>query len=226
VTTSAIARRRSFTTRIATICCLAVILCAAASGQSPASAQYAYGLDPFNPRDAWLLRNYGSVLVAQTPILELRKLDPFKPSDAALLRDLGGAIPLWTWWYGPAPLPPSVTYLPPETRRGGLKGAKQITIVVGQLPPGDAAKIATPAEPPQTRAITALRPETNDGMWISYAGRRWVSAGRAIRFDESLFTRIGEYDGVPVFRRRDAGDDVIYLPTRPDLVAPYRAKVG
>jgi hypothetical protein len=217
-------RRLHFTPRVAAIGLLAAFLCAPASGQSPTSGQYAYGLDPFNPSDAALLRNYGSVLVAQTPILELRKLDPFKPSDAALLRDLGGAIPLWAWWYGPAPLPASVSYLP-ESRRGALKGAKQITVVVGQLPPGEAAKVATPATPPPARAVTALRPETNDGMWINYAGRRWISAGRAVRLDESLFTRIGEYDGVPVFSRRDTGDDVIYLPTRPDLVAPYRAKV-
>lgn len=226
MTSPAIAWHRGSLLRAGVICALGVLLCAPASGQSPTSVQYAYGLDPFNPSDAAILRNYGSVLVAQTPILELRNLDPFKPSDAALLRDLGGAIPLWAWWYGPAPLPAPVAYLPPWTPRGGFKGAKQITIVVGQLPPGDAGKAATPPAPPPTRAVTALRPDTNDGMWITYAGRRWISAGRAVRFDESLFTRIGEYNGVPVFRRRGAGDDVIYLPTRPDLVAPYRVRVG
>ena len=221
------ARRRNSIVRFAAICSLATLLCAPASGQSP-TAQYAYGLDPFNPSDAELLRSYGSVLVAQTPILELRKLDPFKPSDAALLRDLGGALPLWAWWYGPAPLPGSVTHLAPNTRGGGRRGAEHITVIVGQLPlpPGEAAKVATPAPEPPRAAVTALRPETNDGMWITYAGRRWISAGRAISFDESLFTRIGEYDGVAVFRRRDAGDDVIYLPTRQNLVAPYRVKVG
>ncbi len=87
-----------------------------ASGQTPepapcrAAQEHPYGLDPYNPSDAALLREYGVTLVAQTPLVELRKLDPYKPSHAALLRQLGGGIPLWGWaWYaspGPAPLTP------------------------------------------------------------------------------------------------------------------------
>lgn len=48
-----------------------------ASGQSPAPApaEHPYGLDPYNPSDAALLREYGVTLVAQTPLVELRKLE-------------------------------------------------------------------------------------------------------------------------------------------------------
>ena len=72
---------------------------ALAWAQTPTPVQHPYGLDPYKPSDAELLRKYGSVLATQTPLLELRKLDPYKPSHAALLRALGGAMPLWTIWY-------------------------------------------------------------------------------------------------------------------------------
>ena len=195
-----------------------VLLGATASAQVTGAVQYPYGLDPFKPSDAEWLRRHGSLLVAQTPLVDLRRLDPYKPSDAALLRDLGGGMPLWGLWYPPSAIPPPVLFSPPRA----ADEHSHITIVVGQLPPGS---VAAPSPLPLAGGIaTALRPDTNDGMWISYDGRRWISAGPAVRFEESAFTRIGEHDGFPVFRRRDAGDDVIYLPTRQNLLAPYRLK--
>ena len=166
----------------------------------------------------------GSVLVAQTPLLDLRRLDPFKPSDAALLRDLGGAIPLWGLWYPPVP----ASFTPLSVTDVAVKREPCcVTVVVdGRLPAENAAKSASavvPAPLPQ-KVITALRPETNDGLWISYAGRRWISAGRAVPFDDRVFTPIGDYNGFPVFTRGGAAADVIYLPTRPGVVAPYRLK--
>ena len=50
-----------------------------------------FGLDPYKPSDAALLRNYGSTLLAQTPLLELRQLDPYKPSHANGARRRSGA---------------------------------------------------------------------------------------------------------------------------------------
>ncbi len=80
---------------------------------STAVAQHPYELDPYKPTDAAMLRNYGSVLVGLTPLLELRKLDPYVPSEAALLRQLGGALPLWVGWYPPVPVPaPAATLTP------------------------------------------------------------------------------------------------------------------
>jgi hypothetical protein len=202
-----------------------VLLCAPARAQSAAASVYPYGLDPYKPTDAWWLRQYGSVLVAQTPILELRKLDPFKPSEAALLRDLGGGIPLWALWYPPAPMPVPLT---PFAMGGDLLpgGGTNIFIAVGQpsgAPPTSAAPVSAPLPTPGG-VVTALRPQSNDGVWIDYAGRRWVSAGPAVSFDDSVFTQTGQYNGFPVFARRQSSDPMIYLPTRGNLVAPYRIR--
>jgi hypothetical protein len=38
------------------------------------------------------------------------------------------------------------------------------------------------------------------------------------------FRVVGNYDGFPVFARRDTSEQVIYVPTREGLVAPYRLK--
>jgi hypothetical protein len=75
------------------------------SAQSQLAGFDPYGLDPYNPRDALLLRQYGATLVAQTPLLELRKLDPYRPSHAALLRQIGGAIPWGFVQCSAAPFP-------------------------------------------------------------------------------------------------------------------------
>ncbi|MBI4264871.1 MAG: hypothetical protein HY657_10885 [Acidobacteria bacterium] len=75
----------------------------------------------------------------------------------------------------------------------------------------------------ETRPLVSVRPpESNDGVWIRFAGGKWVSAGAAIPFTASAFRRVGEYVGFPVYARRELDEDVIYLPTRPGLVAPMR----
>jgi len=71
---------------------------------------------------------------------------------------------------------------------------------------------------------TAERPVTNDGLWIPYLGEKWISAGPAVALTEDGFRVVGRYEGFPVFARRDRGEQVIYLPTRERLVAPYRLK--
>jgi hypothetical protein len=38
------------------------------------------------------------------------------------------------------------------------------------------------------------------------------------------FRVVGNYEGFPVFARRDTSEQVIYVPTRAGLVAPYRLK--
>ena len=75
----------------------------------------------------------------------------------------------------------------------------------------------------QTMA-TAERPATNDGLWIRYLGEKWISAGPAVALTEDGFRVVGRYEGFPVFARSDRGEQVIYLPTRERLVAPYRLK--
>jgi hypothetical protein len=197
---------------------------APALGQS-AGNQYPYGLNPYNPFDAEILRNYGSVLVAQTPLSELRKLDPYDPTQAALLRSLGGGIPVWAPWYLPGPAPASVS---PFTNAAAAPSPNVIVLLVGELPvaaePPSAPPITAPTAAVPGGVATLLQPEGNDGVWIQYAGQRWIAGGAAVPLEPSAFVRIGEYGRFPVFRRAGDGEDVIYLPSRQDLVAPYRLK--
>jgi hypothetical protein len=77
-----------------------------------------------------------------------------------------------------------------------------------------------PAQP----VATLLRPENNDGIWVRFENQRWVNSGGAVPLETSMFVRVGEYAGFPVFRKRDSNEDVIYLPTRAGLIVPYKKK--
>ena len=84
--------------------------------------------------------------------------------------------------------------------------------------------------PPQTNTETNLtfstigRPASNDGVWIRYLGERWVSSGPAVPITPESFRVVGSYEGFPVFARKDGSEQVIYVPTRAGLAAPYRLK--
>lgn len=176
-----------------------------ASGQANTAVQHPFGLDPYNPSDAKFLRDWGGVLVQQTPLLDLAALDPFKPSDAALLRRIGEGLP--------APITGFV-----------VQAANERAVVVREAAAAPAAAAsAAPAtiQRESTSVVTLLRPENNDGVWIQFAGDKWVSAGKAVTVDSS-FMRAGTYAGFPVYRR--AGDAMIYVPTRDGMAAPYRRK--
>jgi hypothetical protein len=103
-----------------------------------------------------------------------------------------------------------------------------------------AAEVTTPVVPNGSVGLTGMQvpaprpqaappmvsintPESNDGVWIHYQGRKWVSAGAAVQLRPSEFRPAGQYEGFPVFVRKD-DDRMIYLPTRAGLVAPYRAR--
>jgi hypothetical protein len=77
--------------------------------------------------------------------------------------------------------------------------------------------------PTMLNAAVLRKPENNDGIWLEFNGRRWVSAGKAVPLQSSEFRKVGEYEGFPVFARSGGGDQ-IFLPTRGGLVAPYRAR--
>ena len=151
--------------------------------------------------------------------------DPYKPSDAALLRQLGGGIPVWSLlWY--PPVPASLT--PFQT--SGVLSPQPVTgtvLLVGQLSSDAAEATAGPAAvgpPPPSSIATLRRPESNDGAWINYGDQKWISAGPAVLFEASEFTRVGQYGDFPVFKRPRASEQVIYVPTSEGLVAPYRLK--
>lgn len=210
--------------RLSTLALLVTLAAAMpAAGQTSSDAN-PYGLDPYKPSDAALLRAFGTTLVSQTALPELATLDPYKPSHAALLRQIGGGLPLWglAWFplQAPGPVMPllQLTPAPPsETmwlhRRPAHRRAEM--------------EIAEASDLPAPFWLATLRrPEGNDGVWIVYADGRWISAGKAVPFEEGAFQRVGDYGAFPVYRRTGAGDGLIYIPTRDRLVAPYRLKVG
>ncbi len=79
-------------------------------------------------------------------------------------------------------------------------------------------------EPAQEIAYETVRqPEGNRGVWVRYRGHRWQSAGEAVPLDAARFQLVGEYYGFPVFgERRARTSNLIFLPSRAGLVAPYR----
>ena len=101
------------------------------------------------------------------------------------------------------------------------------SVAIERAPIETAAAITTPLAPvPTTNEVqTITRPESNDGVWIQFAGDKWLSAGPAVLLDESQFARAGEYAGFPVFRRQGV-DGTIYLPVMRGIgmVAPYKRK--
>jgi hypothetical protein len=78
------------------------------------------------------------------------------------------------------------------------------------------------AAPARTAVATLVGALTNDGVWVDFSGGRWISSGRAVPRSSDM-EQIGDRAGFPVLQRRAAGD-VIYLPTRAGVVAPYRRK--
>lgn len=82
-----------------------------------------------------------------------------------------------------------------------------------------------PTRSPGVRPLVSLRlPENNDGIWVSFGGEKWVSAGVAVLLSATDFVQVGEHAGFPVFARRELKEEMIYLLTRAGLVAPYRLK--
>jgi hypothetical protein len=142
---------------------IAIVITGALLAAAPAAAQtvvpelHPYGLDPYKPSDAAILRSYGSTLVAQTPLLELRQLDPYKPSHAELLRQLGNGIPQWShfsWYPGaPPPAPLMQPSTPPPASAARQPGATPGNAVIILVPPGGqsvAPRISPPLPMPPT----------------------------------------------------------------------------
>ncbi len=123
---------------IATILTGVLLAAAPAAAQTVVPELHPYGLDPYRPTDAALLRTYGGTLLAQTPLLELRQLDPYKPSHADLLRQLGNGIPQWSHfnWYpsAPVPAPLMLPATPPPMSAADLANPSGKNVVVILVP--------------------------------------------------------------------------------------------
>jgi hypothetical protein len=83
---------------------------------------------------------------------------------------------------------------------------------------------AAGASKPARNVIGAgLKAKGLNEVYLTYAGYRWRAAGPAARLSDARFEVIGRYRGYPVYAdRADLRDPrVIYVPSRPGLVAPY-----
>ena len=128
-----------------------------------------------------------------------------------------------------APAPPTAPPLPigaigVYTPERAVKAATPIPSSVGTGGAVAAPAAVTIAAPNRLTIATAERPTTNDGLWIRYLGEKWISAGAAVPLTANGFRVVGNYDGFPVFARRDRAEQVIYIETREGLAAPYRLK--
>jgi hypothetical protein len=203
----------------ARVCVMSAVLLAAGSlSAQDQSGGHAYQLDPYKPSEAALLRSYGATLVSQTPLSELKQLDPYKPSHAALLR-LGGALPLWYVW---SEWPVTAPF--PGARRSDDRRPMRVREHGEPHPDQWVDEPATRVPPSPTAIATLRRPESNDGVWIEFDGRRWIADGRAVPLDEGRFTRVGERVGHPVYRETAGGSERIFIATADDLVAPFRPR--
>jgi hypothetical protein len=103
----------------------------------------------------------------------------------------------------PAITSPSPAAAPPEPAPVGTSGRTEVT-------------------PP--RPVTTVIPPTGaNTIWINFDGRRWYAAGKAIEYDASALEEIGTYDGWVVYRRK--GDaSVIYVPSVPGMLSPYKRR--
>jgi hypothetical protein len=114
----------------------------------------------------------------------------------------------------------AISALTPEAGAVGTSGVSRrvdATTIAG--PVGSIATLE--AGLPMT---SVRRPESSDGVWLDFMGEKWVSAGEAVPLRVSEFVRVGDHAGFPVFARQGLHEDVIYLPTRAGLVAPYKLK--
>ena len=122
--------------------------------------------------------------------------------------------------------PGAISVYTPET--AGTVGVQQPALVARDSSTPLTEVVGTAGIVPARRetpvpVVSMRRPESNDGVWIMFAGEKWVSAGTAIPLAAD-FVRVGEYAGFPVFARRDFSQEMIYLPSRAGFIAPYRLK--
>lgn len=214
--------------RVAMGLCLLLAPLSSSFAQAPCPpSPQRLAFDPYKPGDLAIVRNYGGAVLSQAPLSTLLALDPYVPVEAELLRLVGRAIPWWPYPGCPqcppqAPLAPQPSPCPPETmlalpdveRPGPVT---QFSEVVSILESRGALQAAT------SRSETAGQlPARAQGISIVYNGREWTSGGPAVPFSETAFEQAGLSGQTPVYRLRSGDRSVIYIPTTPGMVAPFR----
>lgn len=61
------------------------------------------------------------------------------------------------------------------------------------------------------RVESIPHPKGINGVWVEYEGARWYSDGPAVALATGRFSRIGEYQGFPVYRAQGGGGNEIWI---------------
>src|SRR5687767_5455464 len=172
-------------------------------------------VEPFSvvlvPISRGLLQPYARLRPSYSPVI-MAAVSPTAPPLSP------GAISVYT--------PEAFSVSAPETV--GTAGIVAPPVVSPSVRPPEPEIVGTArtlaSRRPAAIPVVSMRPpESNDGVWIMFAGEKWLSAGTAVPFTTE-FVRVGEYSGFPVFARRDFSQEVIYMPSRAGFIAPYRLK--
>ena len=217
--------------RLATFFVFLFCVPALSSAQAGPCAPRPFAFDPYKPSHLAVLRQLGSSVLASALPSSLLELDPYVPSEAMLLRQYGGALPIWPYVWYPAYLQPgyppdcgrAAEPAPPEAAVSANPPITTFAELLSQLERAPASQTVAPPAGGGAASAAAVSVERTAGASIEYGGRRWVSAGRAVEFDDARFVRVGESAGSAVFRARGAKDEIVFVPTTPGMVAPFRA---
>lgn len=90
--------------------------------------------------------------------------------------------------------------------------------------PGVAATSGASSAPRRSLVQAGAKPRGLNEVFVNHEGYRWRSAGPAVELTAGAFDVVGEYRGFPVYEQCGAAERlqrIIYLPSRPGLVAPY-----
>lgn len=197
--------------------------------------------DPYKPSHLEVLRYYGGAMLANAPLSALLQLDPYVPSEGALLRQMGG-IPFWAYAGYPypyagyrypayadeAPQPCSPTPVaatldvPPAMTSPAITSFAEMLAMLPERRPAIEPPSAVTADTPATRNPRANRRTTSRGISVQYGGQVWLSDGAAVPWSDAEYVMIGERAGRPLYRRSGGDVSVIYVPTTPGMLAPFR----
>jgi hypothetical protein len=92
------------------------------------------------------------------------------------------------------------------------------------LPPvvGTSGRSQPPSSPLSGTVSTVRQPSGVNNVWVNFEGRRWYLSGKAVGYDPGRLKEVGTYYGWSVYRLDD-DPSRIYIPSRPGVLASYKA---
>jgi hypothetical protein len=105
-----------------------------------------------------------------------------------------------------------------EERTTGTSG----TIVPSAVGPMQLTVAPNAVVPTRTTVESIPRPTATNGVWLNFNGGRYYAAGAAVPFSSDRFALVGQHEGFPVYREKEAGLEKIWVAVvNGGPVAPY-----